>query len=150
MSKNLTQKQVAFMHSRYHLQEKLGEGAMGVVYQAIDRLNGESVALKRVTQLPPQTATLRATGASAGVVRLALAREFQILAGLRHPNIISVLDYGFGLGHGTCLGSEMVAGLDSDSQPFFTMTYLANPQTLLEAAEGQSFATKIALLQQML
>ena len=36
---------------------------------------------------------------------MALAREFKVLASLRHPNIISVLDYGF----------------DDESQPYITM-----------------------------
>ena len=40
--------------------------------------------------------------------RMALAQEFRTLAALRHPHIISVLDYGF----------------VEQSQPFFTMELL--------------------------
>ena len=37
----------------------------------------------------------------APLARLALAQEFKILASLRHPNIISVLDYGEIIASGT-------------------------------------------------
>ncbi len=33
---------------RYRLQEKLGQGGMGAVYRAVDRLTAETVALKQV------------------------------------------------------------------------------------------------------
>ncbi|MEZ4591178.1 MAG: hypothetical protein R3D55_08545 [Chloroflexota bacterium] len=58
--------------------------------------------------------TVWAPGVSEDELRLALAREFQILAGLRHPHNISVLDYGF----------------DEAKRPYFTMTLPARkPQT---------------------
>ncbi len=84
--------------SRYHLLEPIGRGAMGAVYRAIDRLSGDMVALKRV----PISAVPQESGAG---LRLALAQEFRTLASLRHPHIISVLDYGF----------------DAQHQPYFTM-----------------------------
>jgi serine/threonine protein kinase len=67
-----------------------------------------------------------APGATEDDLRLALAREFQILAGLRHPHIISVLDYGF----------------DEARRPFFTMTYLPEPQTILAAAQNPRLSAK--------
>ncbi len=39
--------------SRYHLQAKLGEGGMGIVNRALDRLTGNIVALKRI-QVPAE------------------------------------------------------------------------------------------------
>ncbi|MCP5021862.1 MAG: serine/threonine-protein kinase PknK, partial [bacterium] len=71
-------------------------------------------------------------------IYLALGREFQILAGLRHPHIISVLDYGF------------VAAADGQTHPFYTMTYLPQADTLLEAGAGLSVGEKLGLIQQTL
>ncbi|MEM7532237.1 MAG: protein kinase [Chloroflexota bacterium] len=115
------------IHNRYQLHEKLGQGGMGEVYRATDWLTGDVVALKRVLKLSEHKT-------SADDLRLALAHEFQILAGLRHPHIISVLDYGF----------------DEERQPFFTMTYLPRSQNLLDAGQESSFEDKIELIQQLL
>src|SRR5258706_15531538 len=65
--------------------------------------------------------------------RLALAEEFQLLASLRHPNIISVLDYGF-----------------DDGNPYFTMELLDHAQTILECGRGQPLAAQVGLLVQVL
>ncbi len=42
--------------ARYRLQDKLGQGGMGVVYRATDRLTGETIALKQV-QVPAKLLT---------------------------------------------------------------------------------------------
>ncbi len=123
------------INGRYHLHEKLGQGGMGIVHRATDRLTGEIVALKQVF-LPVEQLMFHSRPATHtnAALRLALAHEFQTLAGLRHPNIISVLDYGF----------------DEDRQPFFTMTYLENAQTILAARNCRSVPEKVTLLIQML
>lgn len=118
---------------RYELREPLGQGGMGVVHRAYDRLTGRMVALKQVTVPPKQLRFATVTGDSHNF-RLALAQEFRTLASLRHPNIISVLDYGF----------------DAGQQPFFTMELLEDAQPLLRAAEGQSVSQKVELAAQML
>ena len=87
---------------RYILHDQLGEGGMGVVYRATDRLTGRDVALKRVTT--PTEELMFQSRADTEDLNLALAKEFKVLATLRHPNIISVLDYGF----------------DEERNPFFT------------------------------
>ncbi|MEZ4512172.1 MAG: protein kinase [Chloroflexota bacterium] len=116
---------------RYIQHELLGRGGMGAVYRATDRLTNETVALKRV--ITPTT-PLHEASAAPNALRLVLAREFSILASLRHPNIISVLDYGF----------------DGEKRPFFTMTYLENAQTILEAAARKPLPQQVQLIQQML
>ncbi len=110
------------------LLEPLGQGGMGTVYRALDRLTGQVVALKRVRtgrdHDPNNTLD----------VRLALAQEFRLLATLRHPHIISVLDYGF----------------DAEGVPFFTMDLLEDPEDILTVAKRSPLTTKITLVTQML
>lgn len=67
---------------------------MGIVYRAVDRLTGEPAALKQVLADTEQLA-FQSRVAGTGAVQVALAYEFQLLPSLRHPNSISVLDYGF-------------------------------------------------------
>ena len=127
----LIQSQNRLFANRYLLQSIMGEGGMGSVYRAEDRLTGRQVALKRVLTFNDDD-TLSETDETD--FRLALAQEFKILASLRHPNIISVLDYGF----------------DDKRQPFFTMELLTNAQTILRVAKDQPLRTKIDLLIQLL
>lgn len=123
---------VPFSNPRYILHEPLGRGSMGEVYRATDRLARQPVALKRVTA--PRT-QLRFGSSGAGIdVRVALANEFKLLASLRHPGVITVLDYGF----------------DAAQHPYFTMDLLLNAHTLLEASQVRAIPQKIALLLQIL
>jgi len=67
--------------ARYLLQEQLGAGGMGVVYRALDTLNGETVAIKQIKHGaadPDQVARFK--------------REGDVLRELNHPNIIKLLD----------------------------------------------------------
>ncbi len=126
---------MAFVGNRYRLHEKLGEGAMGAVYRATDRLTGSIVALKRVTISQKRLDfASRATVGSISDLPLALAREFRLLASVRHPNIIRVLDYGF----------------DLQRQPYFTMDLVANARTIEQAGKGRPESVQVALLLQLL
>ncbi len=185
---------------RYALTGMLGEGGMGTVYRAVDRLTGAEVAVKRLAVrsrpgvtlpavAPPRgeiggeiggapggevgtavtdpafdTAghTLAATpaaraavaergdeaptrqerpspsprpdGDSALAMRLAIATEFRILASLRHPSIISVLDYGF----------------DDERRPFLVLELLEDARPITTAARGLPLAARVAFIAQML
>jgi len=63
-------------------------------------------------------------------LRLALTQEFHTLASLRHPNIISVLDYGF----------------DEERIPFLTMEFLADAQPISLALHDTPLPERTNLL----
>src|SRR5689334_4408609 len=122
---------------RYLLHDLLGQGGMGAVYRATDRLTGQVVALKRVI---PETAEIDFSSSyNLEDFRLALAQEFKLLASLRHPHIIGVLDYGFETGIN-----------DEERQPYFTMELLENAQNVLDATKDLSLNQKFELLIQAL
>jgi len=110
---------------RYVMLGLLGQGGMGQVFRARDRYTGQIVALKRVSQT--------SSAPSRGQLE-ALTEEFRILSSLRHPYIISVLDYGF----------------DSAQRPFFTMELLESAHQILPAAASASSAVQATLLNQLL
>lgn len=118
--------------NRYLLKNLIGKGGMGEVYEANDRLTGHAVALKRV-KIDPLLLDFNSRS-DQSQSDVALAHEFRTLASLRHPHIISVLDYGF----------------DAESQPFFTMNLLTEAQTLESAAQPRDTKGKIQLIIQIL
>jgi predicted ATPase len=120
----------------YQLLEQLGEGGMGTVFRARHLLNNQVVALKLVSP------RCRAEDGAASVsrfqgdieLRLALAREFQTLASLHHPNVIRVQSYGF----------------DDQQGSYFTMELLEHARTILRTEEGTPDADKVLLVAQLL
>jgi serine/threonine protein kinase len=118
--------------SRYEVFERLGAGSMGVVYRVFDRLTDQNVALKSVTA--PTDRLIFGSLQTDTSPHLAMAREFRTLASLRHPNIISVLDFGF----------------DQQQQPYFTMNLMEGSVPITEAARNLPPTGRIALLIQML
>ncbi|MCP4418869.1 MAG: tetratricopeptide repeat protein [Chloroflexi bacterium] len=123
------------VNGRYIIHEKIGEGGMGAVFRATDRLAKHILAFKQVI-VPTwhYQGDNETEGEVAEALRLALAHEFETLASLHHPNIISVLDYGF----------------DEERRPYFTMDYMMDAKTILEKGAGLDEQAKVKLLQQML
>lgn len=72
--------------ARYTVKAKLGQGGMGVVYQATDLQSGQDIALKRL---------LLTESAKSNAKYLELFhQEFRTLAQLTHPNVVAVHDFG--------------------------------------------------------
>jgi predicted ATPase/tRNA A-37 threonylcarbamoyl transferase component Bud32 len=117
---------------RYQLLKQLGQGGMGVVYLATDRLTGKTVAVKQVSPSPGYVDTEAQTIDSEDF-RLALTHEFTLLSSLRHPNIIQVLDYGF-----------------DDGRPYFVMEFLENVKTIVDAGRSKSTVEQVNLIAQLL
>lgn len=103
---------------------------MGTVYRVNDRQTGAMVALKRV--VPITTGGLPISHEEAEEDRLALKREFQVLALLHHPHIIRVFDCGF----------------DENAQPFYTMEYLQG-ESILVYGQDRPLTVQLDLLQQL-
>ena len=92
---------------RYRVLERRGEGAMGVVYAALDERLGRKVAIKL---LHPHFA-----GDPTGRARL--LREAQAMARLRHDNVVLIYDVGT---HGAdeeqvFIAMELVEGCNLDA-----------------------------------
>src|SRR3954449_6907494 len=99
---------------RYEILEPLAEGGMGAVFRARRRLLGDDVALKIV----------RAEIGDDPDARERFLRESRACAQLRHPNIVSILDYN----------------VDAEGRPFLVMELLNGRSLRQEIAERGPFA----------
>ncbi len=84
---------------RYEVTRLLGQGGMGAVYAVVDRANGTRRALKRLHADAREKA------------RALFEREYRTLAGLRHPCIVEVFEYGSDE-QGSYYTMELVEGRD--------------------------------------
>src|SRR5260221_7184635 len=114
------------LDGRYEILEPLAEGGMGAVFRARRRLLGDEVALKIV----------RSEIGGNQTVRDRFLRESRACAQLRHPNIVSILDYN----------------LDAEGRPFLVMELLNGlslrdelsvPERLFSIAETQDIMLPI-------
>ncbi|MEU4443406.1 protein kinase [Actinosynnema sp. NPDC050801] len=114
---------------RYEIRDLLGQGGMGVVHRAYDSANDRVVALKRL-----------AASATDHEYRARFQRESRIAAGLRHPNVIPVNDFGEIDGH-LFLDMMLVEGTDlrralggGEVDPVRALEILAQVAAALDAA----------------
>ncbi len=110
----------------YRILETLGSGGVGTVYRAIDRRSGEAVALKLLSTGPaldPRAARR-------------LAREFETLYELSHPNVVKVFDTGVYQGY-PYLAMELVEGLTLRQYLALSGDELASPSGITRAIRAQ-------------
>jgi tRNA A-37 threonylcarbamoyl transferase component Bud32 len=112
---------------RYEIVRELGQGAMGVVYAAVDPLIGRTVAIKTI-----RLEMLDAAENHAELTRR-LQREAQSAGILSHPGIITIHDIG---NHGALA--------------YIVMEYIdgANLETLLTSGTPQRSGTLLSILKQ--
>ncbi len=108
------------LDERYELRERIGLGGMGLVYRAHDGRLKRQVAVK---QLHPDIATDPA-------LRALFRREAEIMANLRHPNVVAVHDTG-----------------GWDSQPYLVMPFHegAHLQQWAKARGGPPLPVDVAM-----
>jgi len=106
---------------RYEIIDTLGSGGMGHVYRARRLHLGDEVAIK----------VMRTTHDSPPELRERFLRESRACAQLRHPNIVSILDFGF----------------DAGKQPYMVMELLSGPSLREEIQLGAPMpATRVAAI----
>jgi ferredoxin/hemoglobin-like flavoprotein/tRNA A-37 threonylcarbamoyl transferase component Bud32 len=112
---------------KYSILAKIGQGAMGEVYRAQDTVLGRPVALKTIAA----SAAVRWDDTLAERFR----REAQAAAGLNHPNVVTVYDFG------------------EDDGTFFLVMELLEGSDLGEALRQRALPRledKLAVLEQVL
>lgn len=120
---------------RYQIIERIGRGAMGVVYRARDEAMGRDVALKVLT----------ADFEDDPDIKTRFHREAEAAARLQHPNIINILDVGED-GHRFFIVMELLRGLPLKEflkQPDVTLERKLDLMTQLCAGVGAAHKSEI-------
>jgi serine/threonine protein kinase len=91
----------ATLDGRYEIGDLLAAGGMGEVYRARRILLGDDVVIK----------VIRTASGDPGRMRERFMRESRLCAKLRHPNIVTILDFA----------------ITGDGQPYLVMEYLNGP-----------------------
>jgi serine/threonine-protein kinase len=92
----------------YRLEEKLGEGGMGVVWRASHRMLARGAAIKLIR--PPRGS---GDSVSADDIRR-FEREAQAIAGLRSPHTVELFDFGVADDGAFYYVMELLDGLDAE------------------------------------
>lgn len=114
---------------RYERLQQASGSASSSGERALDRLTGKLVTLVGITLPSDDDSDGGYTGA-----RISLARAFGDLASLRHPNLVSVLDFAF----------------DHDRAPYFVLDHRDSPADLLAAERSQPVTIQLDHLVQLL
>jgi serine/threonine protein kinase len=84
---------------RYRIRRRIGEGGMGVVYEAFDVERGQPIALKSLLHFTP-----------AALYRF--KQEFRTLTDVHHPNLVRLYELVVTEGEGVFFTMELIHGTD--------------------------------------
>ncbi|RAX48425.1 Stk1 family PASTA domain-containing Ser/Thr kinase [Arthrobacter sp. AQ5-05] len=113
------------LNGRYVVKELIGRGGMADVHLGIDQVLGRKVAIK----------LLRAEMARDPMVQARFRREAKAVAGLNHPNIVSVFDTG---------EEEQVVSGSTVELPFIVMEYVRG-RTLRDLIKAGEMTSDLAV-----
>ncbi|MDP9277955.1 MAG: serine/threonine protein kinase, partial [Gemmatimonadota bacterium] len=118
---------------KYRIIELVGEGAMGVVYRAIDPILERTVAIKVMNDSIARQDDLRKR----------FLHEAQAAGSLQHPNVVCIYDLGEADGH-LFIAMEFVQGVDLErlielGEP---LSLQAKLDIIIDVLTGLSFAHK--------
>jgi serine/threonine-protein kinase len=118
---------------KYRVLSQIGEGAMGVVYRALDPVLNRPVAIKVMSDAVARDESLRER----------FLREAQAAGSLQHPNLITIYDYGEVDGH-LYIAMEFVEGEDLDHlmAKRVPLSLTQKIDILVEVLTGLSYAHK--------
>jgi serine/threonine protein kinase len=118
---------------KYRITELVGEGAMGVVYRAVDTVLDRTVAIKVMSESIARNADLRKR----------FLREAQMAGSLQHPNVVCIHDFGETDGH-LFIAMEFIEGVDLERlielrEPLSLQTRL---DIMIDVLTGLAYAHK--------
>jgi serine/threonine-protein kinase len=118
---------------KYKIINQVGEGAMGVVYRALDPVLNRTVAIKVMSDAIARDDDLRGR----------FLREAQAAGSLQHPNVITIYDCGEVEGH-LYIAMEFVEGEDLEEvlQRHVTLTLVNKIDIVIDVLGGLSYAHK--------
>jgi serine/threonine-protein kinase len=118
---------------KYRVLSQIGEGAMGVVYRALDPVLNRPVAIKVMSDAVARDESLRER----------FLREAQAAGSLQHPNVITIYDFGEVDGH-LYIAMEFVEGDDLEDllAKRVPLSLAQKIDILVEVLTGLSYAHK--------
>ncbi len=116
---------------RFQILRQLGAGGMGVVYEALDTVRGERVALKTLRHFSPE-----------GLAQF--KREFHSLQDLHHPNLVSLGEL-LGVDDQWCFTMELVEGVSLHDYVGFAPSRDPPPEAATERLDVPGLARESPL-----
>ena len=122
---------------KYQVEDVLGEGAMGVVYRALDPVLNRRVAIKVMSDALAQDADLRQR----------FLREAQAAGSLQHPHVVTIYDFGEVEGH-PFIAMEYVDGVDLEGllRTNVSLSLDEKLELVIGVLQGLSYAHKKGII----